>query len=206
MNKETGEIRHKFMEAILTFQVPEDLSVDTAIGGMEFWLERFDKHGVLDMNCVELVVRPLTLHRIRLMSALLERGFKSSMMEPHFSYDLIVEDSKHDTIRVQIKTVTKSKTVSFTGGSRGGRDRTYKSNVKTYRQSTETSDIVVGVESIRNNGDTEVNYYFIPTLFIEKLGQGSLSMNKIPQAKNDWEILKRCKEPVFVFNKFGVSQ
>lgn len=140
----------------------------------------------------------------RLLAALLERGFNASRVDlPHSTYDIVVEQSRDDLIRVQVKTVSPSKSVSFTGGARGGTDRTYKSDVKTYTQNTETSDIVVGVESLKINGDSETNFYFIPTLHIEKLGQKSLSVNKIPQAKNDWEILNRCKEEDFVFDKFG---
>ncbi len=93
--------------------------------------------------------------------------------------------------------------MSFKGGVRDGADREYKSGVKEYTQSTETSDIVVGVESTRNNGDTEINFYFIPTLYIEKIGQKSLSINKIPQAKNDWNILLNCKEKEFVEKTLG---
>ena len=142
----------------------------------------------------------------RLLAALLERGYNASKVDlPHSTYDIIVEKSTHETLRVQVKTLSKSKSVSFKGGVRGGRDRSYKSGVKEYTQSTRTSDIVVGVESICDNGDVEVNFYFIPTLYIEKTGKGSLSVNKIPQAKNDWEILIRCKEAAFVARIFAAS-
>ncbi len=74
-------------------------------------------------------------------------------------------------------------------------------------QSTETSDVVVGVESKRNNGDIGINFYFIPTVYIEKIKQGSISVNKIPQVKNNWEVLLRCKEKDFVvFKSFYVLQ
>ena len=140
----------------------------------------------------------------RLLAALLERGYNASRVDlPHSTYDIVVEKSTHDIIRVQVKTVGQGKSVSFTGGVRGGVDRTYKSGVKSYTQNTETSDVVVGVQSTRNNGDTEINFYFIPTLYIEKIGQKSLSINRIPQAKNDWEILFRCKEEDFVSEMFG---
>ena len=139
----------------------------------------------------------------RLLAALLERGHNASRVElPHSPYDIVVIQSTHDLIRIQVKTVSPKNRVSFKGGERGGRDRTYKSGVKGYVHSTETCDIVVGVESIRVNGDSEINFYFIPTVFIEILGQGSLSMNKVPQAKNDWEIFFRCKDPDFVLEKF----
>ena len=143
----------------------------------------------------------------RLLAALLERGFNASRVDlPHSTYDIVVETSTHDIIniiRVQVKTVGQEGSVSFTGGVRGGVDRTYKSDVKSYTQNTHTSDIVVGVQSLANNGDKEINFYFIPTLYIERIAQKSLSVRKIPQAKNDWKILLRCKEENFVLKKFG---
>ncbi len=115
----------------------------------------------------------------RLLAALLERGYNASRVDlPHSTYDIVVEKSADDIIRVQVKTVSLSKSVSFTGGARGGRDRTYRSDVTTYTQSTKTSDIVVGVESIAINGDSEINFYFIPTLHIEKLGQKNPTSKK----------------------------
>ena len=140
----------------------------------------------------------------RLLAALLERGFNASCVDlPHSTYDIVVEKSTHDIIRVQVKTVGRTGSVSFQGGVRGGADRTYKSDVKSYTYNTKTCDIVVGVESISDNGDKEVNFYFIPTLHIEKIGQKSLSMNRISQAKNNWEILRMCKDSEFVKKEFG---
>jgi len=121
---------------------------------------------------------------------------------PLSTYDIIVERKKHDTIRVQVKTVSKSGSISFQGGVRGGKDREYKSNVKSYIQSTETSDVVVGVNVKRDNGDKEIDFYFIPTIYIETVKQKSLSINKIPQTKNNWKLLEECKNPEFVRKNF----
>lgn len=143
----------------------------------------------------------------RFLAALLERGYNASKVDlPHSTYDIVVERSKHNIIRVQVKTVGGSNQVSFTGGTRGGIDRTYKSGVKSYTQNTETSDIVVGVQSTMNNGDTEINFYFIPTLYIESINQKSLSVKKIPQSKNNWDILNQCKERGFVEQVFNQSK
>ena len=140
----------------------------------------------------------------RLLASLPERGYNASRVDlPHSTYDIVVEKSAHDIIRVQVKTVSSTGSVSFKGGVRGGADREYKSGVKEYTQSTETSDVVVGVKSIRANGEKEIDFYFIPTLYIEKIGQSSLSVNKIPQAKNDWKILLNCKDKEFVEKTFG---
>ena len=100
----------------------------------------------------------------RLLAACLERGYNASKVDlPHSTYDLILEKSKHDTIRVQVKTVSNKGTISFKGGIRGGKDRSYKSDIKEYIQNTNTADIVVGVESARNNGDS-INFYFYSNL------------------------------------------
>ena len=139
----------------------------------------------------------------RLLAALLERGHNASRVElPHSPYDIVVIQSTHDLIRVQVKTVDPQKSVSFTGGGRGGQDRIYIPGVKEYVHDTQTCDIIVGVESIPVNGDSEINFYFIPTSLVEILKQKSLSVNLIPEAKNDWDILFRCKEPDFVIETF----
>ena len=92
----------------------------------------------------------------RLLAALLERGYNASQVDlPLSTYDIVVEKSTHDIIRVQVKTVSKGKSVSFRGGERGGRDRTYSTGVKSYTHNTQTADVVVGVESQTTNGDTE---------------------------------------------------
>lgn len=80
----------------------------------------------------------------------------------------------------------------------------YKSAEKEYTQSTATSDIIVGVQSERENGDSRINFYFIPTLYIEKLGQKSISVNKAGKAKNQWGILEKCKDEEFVKTFFNL--
>ena len=118
---------------------------------------------------------------------------------PLSPYDIIVvrklEDGSEDIIRAQVKTAKKS--ISFTGGSRGGVDRIYKSNVKTYIQSPKTSDCIIGFRF--NNGEPEL--YFVPTILISELGQKSISINKIKALKNNYEIFERCKDRDFVIKK-----
>ncbi len=92
--------------------------------------------------------------------------------------------------------------VSFRGGVRGGIDRDYKSDVKTYTQSTATSDAVVGVQSIMDNGDKLTDYWIIPTIYIDFLRQKSISVNKIRLAKNNWELMENCKDADFVMSTF----
>jgi hypothetical protein len=119
---------------------------------------------------------------------------------PLSSYDIIIvrkkDEDGEDIIRVQVKTSRKS--ISFTGGSRGGVDRTYKSGIKTYTQSRATSDVVIGICPI---SEDSFDLYFIPTILIEKLNQTSISLKKVEKLKNNYEILEKCKDEVFVLKK-----
>jgi len=121
---------------------------------------------------------------------------------PLSSYDIIiareVEDSEtEDIIRVQVKTARKS--ISFTGGTRGGVDREYKSDVKTYIQSTKTSDVVVGIKPI--DDEDGYNLYFVPTILIKKWGTKSKSLNKIEILKNNYDFLINCKNHDYIIEK-----
>lgn len=124
----------------------------------------------------------------------------STVNLPLSPYDIIVvlkkEDGSEEIIRGQAKTAGNN--VSFTGGSRGGIDREYKSNVKKYRQSTKTSDVVIGVHP---ESDNHYDLYFVPTILIEWLDQDSISLSKISTFKNNYDILERCKDRKFVLRK-----
>ena len=139
----------------------------------------------------------------RLLAALLDRGFNASNVDlPHSTYDIVVELIEGPLIRIQAKTIGKANSIKFTGGTRGGVDREYKSGVKSYTQDTTTSDIVVGVKSKTMNGDGGVDFYFVPTLLIELLEQKSISANKVEKWKNQWEILVECQNLEFVKKTF----
>ena len=116
---------------------------------------------------------------------------------PLSPYDIVAvlkdSEEKETIIRAQVKTA-KTK-VDFKGGIRGGVDRTYKSDVKAYRQSTKTSDVVVGISA---DGPKSYDLYFVPTILIEALNQGSISLSKIAQLKNNYEMFERCKDSSFV--------
>ena len=144
----------------------------------------------------------------RLLAALLSRGYNASHVDlPHSTYDIVVElpnDSSVEIIRVQVKTINKSGSIPFQGGMRGGKDREYKSGVKTYTHSTETADVIVGVECEKDNGDTNINYYIIPTLYIETLGQKSITKKKVPEGKNNWDLLFKCKDRDYISQTFGI--
>jgi hypothetical protein len=119
---------------------------------------------------------------------------------PLSPYDIIIvlkgTDDSENIIRAQVKTAPKS--VRFTGGTRGGVDREYKSDVKTYRQSTATSDVVIGVHPIDNN---TFELYFVPTILIEHLNQNSISINKISDLKENYFILENCKNEKVIIEK-----
>ena len=85
-------------------------------------------------------------------------------------------------LRVQVKTISKGKSVKFIGGVRAGIDREYKSEVKKYKYTTEHNDMIVGV-------DVEtLDLYLIPTRFIANWGE-SKSISKLQLLKNNWDIL-----------------
>lgn len=118
---------------------------------------------------------------------------------PLSTYDIIIvrkENGTEDIIRVQVKTAKKS--ISFTGGTRGGVDREYRSGIKKYRQSTTTSDVVIGIHPI---DDKTYELYFVPTVLIEKLNQDSISINKVRDLKENYEILENCKDKAWVVEK-----
>jgi len=135
---------------------------------------------------------------------LMKRYHNVSLVDlPLSKYDLIVvlkksENGIEETIRAQVKTISISDTLGFSGGSRAGIDRQYKSGVKTYVQSTKTSDVVIGIKQLTNS---HFDLYFVPTILIEKLGQKSVSINRIQDLKNNWEILENCKNHSFILSK-----
>ena len=116
---------------------------------------------------------------------------------PLSPYDIIIvfknNLNNEEIIRAQVKTAKKS--ISFTGGTRGGKDRTYKSDIKTYTQSTKTSDVIIGIHPSENDS---FELYFLPTILIELLKQKSISINKIRYLKNNYEMLENCKNYEYV--------
>jgi hypothetical protein len=126
---------------------------------------------------------------------------------PLSPYDIIIvfkQANGEDIIRAQVKTA--SNRVSFTGGTRGGQDRLYLSGVKEYKQSTKTSDIVVGIHATANDSDS-FDLYFVPTVLIEQLSQKGISLSKIEKLKNNYEMLEKCKDKNFVItkcNEYGI--
>lgn len=125
---------------------------------------------------------------------------------PLSPYDIVIvskqPDGREDIIRAQVKTAPDK--ISFKGGTRGGRDRTYKSGVKEYTQSTKTADVVIGIHP---HDSESFDLYFVPTILVEQLKQKSISLNRIQALKNNYEILEKCKNKTYVLAKaeeFGI--
>lgn len=125
---------------------------------------------------------------------------------PLSPYDIIIvfkdPAGEENIFRAQVKTARKG--ISFTGGTRGGVDRRYISGVKEYRQSTKTSDVVIGFHP-QDEGSFDL--YFVPTILIEQLGQKSISLGRIKDLKNNYEMLENCKSKNYVISKckeFGI--
>lgn len=122
----------------------------------------------------------------------------SQVSLPLSPYDIILvrklTNGEEDIIRLQSKTATKG--ISFVSGSRGGVDREYVSDIKTYVQSTKHSDCVVGVHCENDKYDI----YFVPTILIPILGTKSISLGRIKPLKNNYEVLENCKNEKFVIS------
>lgn len=119
---------------------------------------------------------------------------------PLSPYDIIIvrklKDGSEDIIRAQVKTARTS--VSFTGGTRGGVDREYKSGVKTYTQSPETSDVIIGLKPLANDA---FDMYFVPTILIAIWGTKSKGLGTIEPLKNNYYILENCKNEELILKK-----
>ena len=67
-----------------------------------------------------------------------------------------------------------------------------------------TSDVVVGISDV---GENSFDLYFVPTVLVEALNQGSISLSKIGDLKNNYEMFERCKDKSFVLEscrEFGI--
>jgi hypothetical protein len=140
-------------------------------------------------------------HEHMVCGILMKRYQNVSLVDlPLSPYDIIIvfknERNEEIIIRAQVKTARTS--ISFTGGTRGGVDREYKSGVKTYTQSTKTSDVVIGYKPI---SEDQFELYFVPTILIEQWKSKSKSLNILSSLKNNYEILEHCKDKNFILEK-----
>jgi hypothetical protein len=85
-------------------------------------------------------------------------------------------------LRVQVRTVSKGRSIKFIGGTRGGVNRVYIPGVKKYKYSEKDNDLIIGVDP------KTLDFYLIPTRFISKWGE-SKGIGKLQPLKNNWDIL-----------------
>lgn len=85
-------------------------------------------------------------------------------------------------LRVQIKTISESGSIKLGGGTRGGVDRTYKSDVKEYKYTEEHNDLIIGVHK------ETLDLYLVPTRFADKWGK-SKAVSHLELLKNNWDLL-----------------
>ena len=113
---------------------------------------------------------------------------------PLSPYDIVIvfkTDHGENIIRAQVKTAQKS--VSFTGGGRGGVDRTYISDIKVYRQSTKTCDVVIGVHPRELDA---YDLYFVPAVLIENLSLKSPLVKGAKHKNNNYRMLNLAQSTV----------
>jgi hypothetical protein len=130
-------------------------------------------------------------HELLVRSIMVRLGLEVGKVDLSSSaYDVIIAGTDKPNghkifLRIQVKTMENS--LSLTGGSRAGVDRTYKSGVKTYKYSTEHSDLIFGVDR------KTLDIYVVPTMFVDLWGS-SISKSKIQILKNNWDILINWNE------------
>ncbi len=139
-------------------------------------------------------------HEHIVVGILMKRYQNVSLVDlPLSPYDIIIarkmSNGKEDIIRVQVKTARTS--VNFTGGTRGGVDREYKSNVKTYIQSPDTSDCIIG---FRPNPDGTYDLFFVPTILIKFFKTKSKGLGTIVFLKNNYDMLENCKNHNYIIS------
>jgi hypothetical protein len=133
-------------------------------------------------------------HELIVAGLLMKRYQNVSLVDlPLSPYDIIIvrklPTGGENIIRAQVKTSRTS--VNFTGGTRGGVDRVYKSGVKTYTQSPDTSDVIIGVKP---NVEGSYDLFFVPTVLVSYFGTKSKGLGTIECFRNNYEILERCKD------------
>jgi len=119
---------------------------------------------------------------------LIRLGFDVGVMQvTRVPYDLWlrafeVPGGNEVSLRVQVKTLSKSGSIKLIGGTRAGVDRVYKSGVKTYKYTIEHSDLMIGFDRYT------FDLYLIPTRFAAKWGK-SKSVKKLQPLRNNWNVL-----------------
>ena len=138
----------------------------------------------------------------RAVATLLERGYNASLVDlKNSKYDIVIEVSSTEFLRLQVKTAD-SGSISLIGGVRGGRGAIHSDAMK-YWYTPEICDCLVGVVSDRNNGGDTIDFYVVPTLWIENVFQQSIAVKKIQFTKNNFELLELCRNGEYVNQLFN---
>lgn len=129
-------------------------------------------------------------HQLLVAGILVRLGFDvwlaTAKGGPYYAHIAVFQDgpgSARHLLRAQVRTVSPGGTLSFVAGRRGGINREYISGVKEYVYTTEHNDLIVGVDP------NTLDLYLVPTIFVESLGQKSITIRKLQNLKNNWDIL-----------------
>jgi hypothetical protein len=110
------------------------------------------------------------------------------------TYDLIITAFKdrrrypEEEVLVRTQSRTLRNSLKFTGGVRGGVDRTYlRPSPKEYKFTTLHNDLIIGIDT------GNLDLFLVPTQLIEKWGK-SVSKNKLQPLKNNFDVLLNWNE------------
>ena len=103
------------------------------------------------------------------------------------AYDLWVMGYKEPggervPLRVQVRTLSKGRSIRFIAGIRAGVDRKYFPGVKEYKYTERDNDLLIGVDR------ETLDLYLIPTRYISRWGK-SKSIRGLQPLKNRWDVL-----------------
>ena len=138
-------------------------------------------------------------HELIVVGLLMKKYQNVSKVDlPLSPYDVIIvlkdAEGKEEIIRGQVKTARDS--IKFIGGTRGGVDRTQKSDIKIYRQSPLTSDVIIGC--CPKEEDHSFDLYFVPTVLIDVWNTGSRSLSRIQPLLFNYDFLENCKNHDYI--------
>ena len=113
----------------------------------------------------------------------IKAGFACSRVDiTNAKYDAIVDIGDGILLRIQIKGVGKNGSVSFTGGTRSGKQIDRSAESREYKYTKDDCDILMAVDS--TNGDC----YIVPVEDLQKWGK-TRSLSKLQEYKENWNIL-----------------
>lgn len=140
-------------------------------------------------------------HELIVVGLLMKKYQNVSKVDlPLSPYDVIIvlkdQKDQENIIRAQVKTARDS--LRFIGGTRGGVDRTQKSDVKIYRQSPVTSDVIIGCCP---KEDHSFDLYFVPTILIDVWDTGSKSLGKIQPLLFNYDFLEKSKNHDYILSE-----